>query len=178
MQVLISLFGKNTDHGKCNITILPKCNVRIHLFIRETNFMQTIYSIDEVSQQFRHPFVTIPWVGNSYDQAQLRSIRWRTPNTVSSDNHGLCQHGTSFATHIAPGKSHGTDYFFRSWETATAGRILKILGVENFGELFVTVTPGNKSLIVTAGHGWSQLLWFKHNCHILVISNIHFFKTV
>ena len=111
MQVLISLFGKNTDRGKYNITILPKSNVRIHLFLRETNFMQTIYSIDEVSQQLRHPFVTIPWVGNSYDQAQLRSIRWRTPNTVSSDNHGLCQHGTSFATHIAPGKSHGADYF-------------------------------------------------------------------
>ena len=32
MQVLISLFGKNTNHGKYNRTIPPKSNVRIHLF--------------------------------------------------------------------------------------------------------------------------------------------------
>ena len=51
-------------------------------------------------------------VGNNYDQAQLRSIKMADPNTVSLDNRGLCQHRTSFAVHTAPGKSHGTDYFF------------------------------------------------------------------
>ena len=72
---------------------------------------------------------------------------------MSSDNRGSCQHDTSFTVHIAPGKSHGTDEFIGREKPQQQGRILKISGVENFGELIVTVTPGNKSLTLTAGCG-------------------------
>ena len=45
--------------------------------------------------------------------------KWRTPNTVNLHNRGLCQHGTSFAVHIVPGKSHGTQWLTCSCDQAS-----------------------------------------------------------
>ena len=55
--------------------------------------------------------------------------------------YGLCQHGYSFAVHIAHGESPGTDSFFGSEKLPRHGRILQISVGENFGELIVTVMP-------------------------------------
>ena len=96
-----------------------------------------------------HGYVTVT-IKRSYDQS-----KWRTPNTVSSGFRGFCQHGTSFVVHIAHGESHGTDWFLGCEKLQRQSGILQISGRENFGELIVTVTPGNRSLIVTAGYAWS-----------------------
>ena len=96
-----------------------------------------------------HGLVTVT-IKRSYDQS-----KWRTLNTVSTDFRGLCQHGTSSVVHIAHGECHGTDWFFGCEKLERHGWILQISGWENFGELIVTVTPGNRPLIVTAGCAWS-----------------------
>ena len=73
-------------------------------------------------------------------------------------------------------ESHGTDWFFGYEKLQRQGRILQISGWENFGELIVTVTSGNRLLIVTAGYAWSQLLWLERNCRISVAPGVHFLK--
>ena len=56
---------------------------------------------------------------------------------------------TSFAAHIAPEESRGIEWFFGREKLQRQDQIFKISGVENFGELIVTVFQSQRLLIVT-----------------------------
>ena len=60
---------------------------------------------------FRNPYSALrhqnPWRSSTFLAVTIKrryepQSKWRTPNTTSSDNRGLCQHGTSFAVNITP----------------------------------------------------------------------------
>ena len=146
-DVLFDLHRMNGWVNNCEAGDLRRHHLHYDVIVMWVELM--ICAMHFLYQQSIHRQVTVT-IKRSYDQS-----KWRTPNTVSTDFRELCQQGTSFAVHIAHAESHGTDWFFGCEKLQRQGRILQISGWENFGKLIVTVTPGNRSLIVTAGYAWS-----------------------
>ena len=126
-------------------TYLNSCNVIMyHMTTTEhvndvSNRARTLETISYSASRFKCLFrrfndlLTQYWsrVGNSYDQAQLRSIK------MADAEHGEFRLSRIVSTRH--GESHGTDWFFGCEKLQRQGGILQISGRENFGELIVTV---------------------------------------